>query len=138
MWRNHLKIILRSFIRNRFYSLINILGLAIGFAAFILILIFVHYETNFENFHSKADRIFRPTYKYDSQNGYKVQWARIPVDYINELPNEFPEIETLIPLSSWFFAILSPGSCHALEILVPSLRSPAEPGRSGGAASRKR
>ena len=96
MLQNHLKVILRNIQRNKLYAAINILGLALGFASLILVIIYLHYETSFEDFHTKADRIYRPTYTYDSGSGYSVQWARIPVDYINELPNEFPEVEKLI------------------------------------------
>ena len=56
----------------------------------------MHFQTSYENFHSKAERIYRPTYQYTSKNGFKTHFARIPHDYINELPNEFPEINQLI------------------------------------------
>lgn len=71
-----------------------------GFSAFILTAIYIHYETSFETFHAKSDRIFRTTYAYNSGNGYDVHWARIPINYINELPNEIPEIEQLIRLQN--------------------------------------
>ncbi len=96
MLKNYLKVTLRNFSRNRLYASMNILGLGIAFSACILIAIYLYYETSFENFHARADRIFRPTYHFSSGGDYDVHWARVPVDYINELPNELPEIETLI------------------------------------------
>lgn len=96
MLRNYIKVISRNMYRNRFYAGINIFGLAMGFFACILTAIYIHYETTYEKFHTKSNRIFRASYSYDSGTRYNVQWARIPVDYINELPNEFPEVEKLI------------------------------------------
>ena len=96
MFRNYIKVITRNVSRNWLYTSINILGLSLGFAAFVLTAIYIKYETSFENFHSKSSRIYRPTYSFDSGNGYSAHWARIPINYINELPFEFPEIEKLI------------------------------------------
>lgn len=96
MLQNYLKTILRNFFKHKWYTGINLLGLALGFAAFILICIYLHYQTSFENFHTKADRIFRPTYQTQVGQEFNVQWARVPVNYINELPADIPEIEALI------------------------------------------
>ena len=96
MLKNYLKISLRNFRKNALYATLNIVGLAIGFAACIFIAIYLHYETSFENFHSQADRIYRASYRFESGGEYNVHWARVPVDYVNELPNDVPEIETLI------------------------------------------
>ena len=96
MIHNYLKIILRSFRKHKWYAGINLLGLSIGFAVFMLISIYVHHQTHFEAFHSKADRIYRATYLSQPGKDFSVQWARIPADFINELPAEIPEIKTLI------------------------------------------
>ena len=96
MFQNYLKTVIRNFGKNKWYAGLNLLGLSIGFAAFILISIYLHFQTNFENFHSNADRIYRSTYSYTNGPDFKVHWARVPVNYINELPNEIPEIKTLI------------------------------------------
>ena len=96
MLLNHLKVAVRSFRKNALYASLNVLGMAIAFAAFGLILIYIQYESSYESFHSKSDRIFRPTYFYQSGGDYEVQWARIPVNYINELPEDIPEVEKLI------------------------------------------
>lgn len=96
MIKNYVKIVGRSFWKHKWYASLNLLGLSVGFAAFILIQIYIHYETNFENFHSKAERIYRPTFFNQRGENFSVHWARIPFPYINELPDEIPEIETLI------------------------------------------
>ena len=59
MLRNYLKITLRNLMRHKLYSLINILGLAIGMACAFLILGFVRFELNYDRYHPDADRIYR-------------------------------------------------------------------------------
>ena len=98
---NSLNIALRQFRKNYLYATLNVLGLTIGFAAFIIIAIYLHYETSYEGFHSQAEHIYRPTYRYQSEGDYQVHWARVPVDYINELPNDMPEVEALVRFQNY-------------------------------------
>lgn len=97
---NHLSIAtksaLRNFRKNWQYGSLNILGLSIAFATLILVIAYLHQETTYEAFHENANRIYRPTYNFTAQNGFNAHFARIPSAYINELPNEIPEIEKLI------------------------------------------
>lgn len=96
VFASYLKLILRNFYKNRYYTLLNLLGLSIAFTVFLFTLIYVHFETHFESFHQKAGRIYRITHQYQSGDGFQVHWARIPFDYINELPNDIPAVKTLI------------------------------------------
>jgi putative ABC transport system permease protein len=96
MLTNYLKVIQRNFSRQRAYALLNITGLAIGFAAFVLIAIYLHFETSFENFHTKSDQIYRLTVHYTSPSGYDTHFARVDTDWINGIPEEIPEAEKLI------------------------------------------
>ncbi|MEZ5084343.1 MAG: ABC transporter permease [Bacteroidales bacterium] len=59
MFRNYLLVTLRNIVRQKGYSIINILGLAIGFAVFILIVLHIRNELSFDCFHENADRIYR-------------------------------------------------------------------------------
>ena len=59
MIKNYLKIAFRNLWRHKVFSLINIMGLAVGMAACFLIFLYVSFETSYDDFHSKADRIYR-------------------------------------------------------------------------------
>jgi putative ABC transport system permease protein len=59
MFRNYLTIGLRILRRNPIYSLINVVGLSIGIASCLLILLFVQSEWSFDAFHENSDRIYR-------------------------------------------------------------------------------
>lgn len=69
MQYTHLKFAFRNLWRNKFYSLINIGGLAIGVAVSMLILVFVGHELSFDRFHNNADNIYRlrATFKFGEQ-----------------------------------------------------------------------
>ena len=93
---HHLKVAIRNYLKNQTYAILNTLGLGLAFAAFLLCLIYVHYERSFENFHTKRARIYRITYQFSNGSGYDVHWSRVPVDYINQLPNDFAGVKELI------------------------------------------
>ncbi len=59
MFRNFLKVSIRNIIRNKTYSIINILGLSIGMACSILIALFILDELSYDRYHKNADNIFR-------------------------------------------------------------------------------
>ena len=74
MWKNYLKIAWRNLKRNRGYAMINIGGLAIGMAACLVIALFVRDELSYDDFHAKADRIYRVA---DSPEGDKWSEGRL-------------------------------------------------------------
>ena len=59
MLRNYTVISIRNLIRDRGSSLINLIGLAVGMACFLVILTYARFETGYDGFHEKADRIYR-------------------------------------------------------------------------------
>jgi len=61
MFKNYLKIAWRNLFRQKAFSFINILGLAIGMACSILILLWVQDELSYDRFHAQADNLYRIT-----------------------------------------------------------------------------
>ena len=59
MLKNYLLIAFRTLIKNQTYSFINIIGLGVGWACFLLIALFVQNELKYEQFHEKANQIYR-------------------------------------------------------------------------------
>src|SRR5687767_2259458 len=59
MIKNYFKIAWRNLIKNKFYSAINISGLAIGLAVGIMILLWVQDEFSYDGFHRNADNIYK-------------------------------------------------------------------------------
>jgi putative ABC transport system permease protein len=56
MFKNYFKTAWRNLVKNKFYSLINIVGLSAGLAVGILILLWVQDELSFDSFHKKTAR----------------------------------------------------------------------------------
>jgi putative ABC transport system permease protein len=96
MLKNYLKIIVRNFFKNRGYNFLNLSGLAFGFAAFFLIALYIVYETNFDSFHTRADKLYRLTVHYTSTTGYDTHFARVNADWTKTIPDEIPEVERLV------------------------------------------
>ena len=59
MFKNQLKIAWRSLLKRKVFSIINILGLAIGFGCAILIFLFASHHLSYDRFHNNGDRIYR-------------------------------------------------------------------------------
>src|SRR2546423_9597745 len=69
MFRNYFKTAVRNLKRNKSYAIINVLGLAVGIAASLLIFLVIQYETSFDNFHKKKDSIYRVGSEFHNQDG---------------------------------------------------------------------
>ena len=59
MFRSFFISAVRNLKKNKVYAAINVLGLALGIACCVVIFVIVRYETSFDDYHSKADRIYR-------------------------------------------------------------------------------
>ncbi|MBL7850068.1 MAG: ABC transporter permease [Cyclobacteriaceae bacterium] len=93
MIRNNLLIALRSFDRQKSYTLLNVIGLSVGIAASLLIFQYVRYEESFDRFHTKADRIYR--IQYNGYRGGKLNFeSAVAVPMAGRaLKDNFPEVE---------------------------------------------
>src|ERR1700694_5992115 len=92
MIRNYIKTAWRNLLRNKSYAAINIIGLAIGIAACLLIFLIVHFETSFDNFHSKKDRIYRVTTVFTGPDGVHPD-AGVPLPTAEGLRIDFPQLK---------------------------------------------
>lgn len=90
MFKNYLKVAMRNVMRHKVYSLINILGLAIGMALCLLILLYVQDELSYDSFHAKADRIFRVA-RIEDHNGDLTTYMRIGMATSEFLKTDFPD-----------------------------------------------
>ncbi|HTH31632.1 MAG TPA: ABC transporter permease, partial [Lacibacter sp.] len=80
MIKNYLKIAYRSLMKRKGYSFINVVGLAIGMAVCLLIVLFIKSETGFDKFHKEGDNIYRLVVerKYP---GRSTSYSNIPQSY---------------------------------------------------------
>lgn len=92
MIRNYLKIALRNLVRNKFYSAINILGLATGIACFVLITIFIRDELAYDQFHTKKEKIYRVCEKLDAEEGQGENSSSQPFPVAQALMTDYPHL----------------------------------------------
>jgi putative ABC transport system permease protein len=75
MLKNYITIAFRNLLRHKTFSLINILGLAIGMAATLLIVLYVAHELSYNRFHEKGDRIVKVMMNHkDGDKSYVLPW----------------------------------------------------------------
>jgi putative ABC transport system permease protein len=95
MLRNYFKIAFRNLARQRFYSLINISGLALGVSACLLIVLYINFELSYDRYHEKADQIFRLNSEIKFA-GSHYHLAVSPAPLAQALIDEYPEIESAV------------------------------------------
>ncbi len=101
MLRNYLKTAIRSLLKQRVYTIINVLGLSTGIASFALIATFVKDEFSYDRFHEKAENIYKVVLERKYPN-HSTHYAVIPHSYADIMPEEFPEIQSVVRMGGPF------------------------------------
>ena len=96
MLKNYLTIAWRNLMVHRLFSAINVLGLAIGLACSILIVLFVRYEMSYDQHYTNADRIVRVVRHFTTMNLHLATTAP-PIGPL--LETDFPEVEAMTRVS---------------------------------------
>ena len=89
MFKSYVTIALRHMTRQKSYTAINVLGLAVGMACAMLIFLYVDFELGFDQYHEKADRVYRVAVNND---------ARTPPALAPALQEDFPEVVRYVRL----------------------------------------
>ncbi|MEM9721049.1 MAG: FtsX-like permease family protein, partial [Bacteroidota bacterium] len=112
MLKNYLLITWRTMLRNPFYAVLNILGLAICVAATLCIALYIHFELGYDSFHEKGERIYRlETRKiHTRERVLDVDWWAVPGNLGPIILQEYPGVEALTRIYSF-----SPGAAAKLE-----------------------
>lgn len=105
MIKNYLKTAWRSLTGNKFYSLVNISGLACGLATAILLLLWVQHERSYDRFHRDYNRTYRILAHFDTNNGEMV-WDWVPGP-LSVLSQAIPTVESVVRLNDDEDQILS-------------------------------
>ena len=91
MLQNYIKIAWRNLVRNRAFSAINIVGLALGLATCLLISLFILDELSYDRFNQKADRIVRVIFRGTMQGG-KMNEAHVMPPVAQTLKTDYPDV----------------------------------------------
>ncbi|WP_336517749.1 ABC transporter permease [Pollutibacter soli] len=98
MFRNYIKTAWRNLWKNKTFSAINIAGLSLGTAAFLLITNYLHFENSYDDFQTNKDRIYRIPMVITEQDGKEQTFAFTYPAVAPAMKKDFPEIEQVIRL----------------------------------------
>jgi len=107
MFKNYMKIAIRSLMKNSVYSFINITGLAVGIACSILILLWVRDEVSFDRFHPKLTQLHQ-VWINAHFDGKINSWTSVPQPLKNALKEEISSIKNAA-ITEW-------GGTHLLTV----------------------
>src|SRR3954467_12505821 len=97
MWRNYLTVGIRALAKNRTYAVINVLGLAIGMAACLMILLFVRYEMSYDRWIPGSENIYQfQSWYRDRQTGREEKLQMTPWMAGQALKKDFPQVESIV------------------------------------------
>lgn len=92
MLKNYFKIAWRNLLKNKAFSLINIMGLSIGISVCFIIMLFVQDEMSYDRFNVKADRMYRVAFKA-VLNGGKINESNVMPPVAATIKKDYPEVE---------------------------------------------
>jgi ABC-type antimicrobial peptide transport system permease subunit len=99
MLKSYFKTAFRSLVRNRNYTIINIAGLAVGTGVCMMIFILIQFQTSFDTFHPKKDRIYRVLTEYHHADAATISYGKdVPFPMPAGLKAAFPQIEQVAPI----------------------------------------
>ena len=93
MFRFNLKIAFRNILRNKEYTLINLVGLSVGIMSFLYIFLWITDELSYDRFHEKSDRIYRIDWYFDNPQ------TRTPHPMTYTMVSDFPEVEDAVSIT---------------------------------------
>lgn len=93
MIRNFFTVAVRNFLRQKFYSFINLFGLASGLICALFIYLWVNDELSKDKFHKDSDRIFQVVSNLQLNDGETLTWPITPGPLGDFISDNFPEVE---------------------------------------------
>lgn len=114
MIKNYIKIALRNLWRHKSFSVINIVGLAVGMAVAILLLLWIQNEVGYDEFHENKDRIYR-VWNRVPEHGMVSVWADISAPAAPAIKKDIPEVERAVRVKESGDLLLSYGDKKILK-----------------------
>ena len=95
MFKNLLKISIRNIIKDKTYSIINILGLTIGITCSLYLMMYILHELSYDRYHKNADNIYRIISNIkEPDNAFT--WAVAQIPLADELRENYPEVKNVV------------------------------------------
>ena len=124
MWRNYMTVGVRALVKNKTYAFINIFGLAIGLAACLMLLVYVRYETNYDEWLPNAENTYQLQSHYKAkQTGEETHLQMTSYVAGQRLKADFPQVDRIVYALSSAPVIMRNGNALPTEdvLLVDNL-----------------
>src|SRR5664279_4175218 len=95
MLKSYLKIAWRNIFKHKVYSIINVVGLALGICTFIVLFLISHYEITFDNFHPDKERIYRIVGDLKTASGEDIDLNTAPYSFQLSIQHEIPGLDVV-------------------------------------------
>lgn len=122
MWKNYLLTAWRNMKKYRFYTFINIIGLALGIASCLVIALFVQDEVSYDAYNTKSDRIYRVLWRTPWNEGQLFTPNILATTFRREAPEVQSAVRLSAPFGTWIVAVSgnAPGSSEDKRFLESS------------------
>jgi putative ABC transport system permease protein len=117
MFLNNMKLALRGISRHKGYSAINIAGLAVGLASFVLISLWIGFETSYDRFHENREGLYQVVTEQRLPSGERTRFVNTPGALAPFLKAERPEILNVTRSVEWMDVLLGTRDKRFVETL---------------------
>jgi ABC-type antimicrobial peptide transport system permease subunit len=100
MLKNLLTVAIRSFLRQKFYSIINLVGLASGLTCALFIYLWVNDEVSKDKFHKDGEKIYQILSNINLGDGELLTWTTTPGPLAEDIREKSPEVELTVRVMS--------------------------------------
>jgi len=94
MFKNFIKVAARYFTHRFGYSLLNILGMTLGIASALYLILYVSDELSYDRYHEKADRIYR-VQSHITETDDEFTWIVAQIPFAPQVKEDYPEVESV-------------------------------------------
>src|SRR3990170_4364079 len=95
MFKSLIKISIRSIVKDKTYSIINILGLTIGITCSLFLVLYILDELSYDRYHKNADNIYRIVSNIQEPDN-SFTWAVVQMPLADELRDNYPEVKNVV------------------------------------------
>ena len=117
MIKNLLLVAFRNFKKDKWYTLLNVLGLTIGITFSLFLIFYIKDELNYDRYHKKADRIFRIV-SYIQEKDKNTNWTLTQLPLAATLKKDYPEVEDAVRFISRERTLFKNGNNNFFETKV--------------------
>ncbi len=116
MWRNYVTVGVRALVKNKTYAFINIFGLAIGLAACLLLLVYVRYETSYDQWLPNSENTYQLQTNYtEKSTGQTLNLQMASYVSGQRLRDSFPQIESMVYVSAGGTTVIRGGEAIPVD-----------------------